>query len=57
MEHGAGVGRFTDREGRVKVILDPGGFLLTSTRRTRKVDELPEACVSAPEPEIDAPAP
>ena len=57
VEHGAGVGRFTDREGRVKVILDPGGFLLTSTRRTRKVDELPEACVSAPEPEIDAPAP
>lgn len=44
VEDGVGRGSLPDREGKVQVVLDPGGFILTESRRTRKLDELPQGC-------------
>ena len=61
VENGAGVASMSDREGKMRVVMDPGGFLLTRSRKTRKVDDLPEACQAAapiePAPESPSPAP
>ncbi len=51
VEDGVGVEHLTGVGDKVRVALDPGGFLLTLKRKVRKVKELPPACVEAPAPE------